>query len=233
MEPITTGLLLAGGAQLLAGVGKAAGQYMSNRPLESQVERIEELKRLQEANALGLTGAEQSAYMASFVDPQRAIAAQQMQQSQALQAAMGDSGEQLRRLRTNEEQAQRAVADANRQVEMVNLQQAQLQETELRALQRDEDIREQNRQAALVGGGIQATGQALQMGSQAVAQQELISRGAMDPAAQQLGQISGYANPYGYNYNPYMQQNQMRGGNPFMMNPNLYNTYMGTPGGGQ
>ena len=83
MEPITTGLLLAGGAQLLAGVGKAAGQYMANRPLESQVARIEELKRLQEANALGLTGAEQSAYMASFVDPQRAIAAQQMQQSQA------------------------------------------------------------------------------------------------------------------------------------------------------
>ena len=227
MDPITIGLLLAGAGQIAQRVGAGVGNEIRNRPLESQQDRIDELKRLQEADALGLTGDQRAAYMASFVDPQRAIAAQQLDQNRALQAGLQDSGRALAGLRRQEEQTQRVVADANRQIEMQNQIVAQQQEQELRTLQLQDEMRQRELEAGRMEAIIGGVGDVANIGAQAYAQQELINRGPMDPAARQLANTAGLASPYGYNYNMYMNPQGLPPGSIFVP----FGT-QGTPGTG-
>ena len=69
MEPLTAIALATGGAKLLGGAIKGVGDYRALRPSEVITDRIEELQRLQEADALGLTGQERAAYTSAFMDP--------------------------------------------------------------------------------------------------------------------------------------------------------------------
>ena len=161
MEPLTIAALALGGTKLLGNVLSGVGQYRALAPNEAVTDEIARLERLQEADALGLTGEERNAYVQSFMDPQRALAAQQMQQSQALTGMAQDSGEQLRRMRAVEEQTQRAQAEAGRQVEMLNQAQARAQEEKLLQLSIAEADRAAQREAALfniIGGGVADVG---------------------------------------------------------------------------
>ena len=88
MEPLTIAALALGGTKLLGNVLSGVGQYRALAPNEAVTDEIARLERLQEADALGLTGEERNAYVQSFMDPQRALAAQQMQQSQALMSSL-------------------------------------------------------------------------------------------------------------------------------------------------
>lgn len=224
MEPITLGLLLAGGAALAKRAGAATSGAIANRPIEAVQDRIAELERLQQADALGLTGDERNAFMQAFVNPQRALAGQQMDAAQAMQISAQDSGEQLRRLRAEEQREQRAVADATTQIELASQQLARQQEQELLQLQMQEEMRKNARDAAIYGGIIGGVGDVASMGSQMYAMSELTNRGPMDPAAQALFQVGGVAGPYGYNFQPYYgrQGYQPYGQpyyNPMQMNP--------------
>jgi hypothetical protein len=90
MEPLTTAALVLGGAKLLGGAVESFGQYQALAPSEVAQDRIKELERLQQADALGLTGQEKQAFVQAFMNPQRALQAEQMNQQQALQATLQD-----------------------------------------------------------------------------------------------------------------------------------------------
>ena len=71
MEPLTTAALVLGGAKLLGGAIEGFGQYQALAPSEVAQDRIKELERLQQADALGLTGQEKQAFVQAFMNPQR------------------------------------------------------------------------------------------------------------------------------------------------------------------
>lgn len=203
MEPLTIAALALGGTKLVGNLVSGIGQYQALKPSEVMQDKIAELERLQEADALGLTGAEKSAYVQSFMDPQRALAQQQMQQSQALTGMAQDSGEQIRRLRAQEEQAQRAQAEAGRQIEMLDLQQARAQEAQLMDLQILEEQRANAQQAALmgiIGGGIGDVGS---LAGQVIAAEELTGA---DAGAYNAGQLQALGAMYGYSFPQYGAQ---------------------------
>tara|TARA_R100000734_G_C3319028_1_gene114073 strand:- start:1175 stop:1921 length:747 start_codon:yes stop_codon:yes gene_type:complete len=224
MDPLTATALAIGGAKLVGGVIKGVGDYRAMAPSEVLTERIEELQRLQEADALGLTGQERSAYVQAFMDPQRALAAEQMGQSQALSAMAQDSGEQLRRLRAQEEQVQRAQSEAGRQIELLNQQQARAQEQELQQLELTEEQRARAREQALfsmIGGGIQDVGA---LSGQIIAAEELAGD---DAGSFSAAQLQGLGAAYGYNFPNYAPQqpqpfNPAMGGMMFGFPPGMY-----------
>jgi len=219
MEPLTTAALIMGGASVLGAAGRGVGNYMALAPNEAVQKRISELERLQQADALGLTGTERSAFMESFVDPQRALAAEQMAQSQALTGMAQDSGEQLRRMRAQDEAAQRTLAESNRQIAMLDMQQARAQEAELLQLQQAEEEREKARRVALIGGATETAVAGMQMASQQIAASELTK---MSPEAANMMNVQRIAGGYGYNFPTY---SPMPTGYP-------YNPYAGMGMGG-
>ena len=198
MEPLTTAALVLGAGKLIAGVGQGIADIQRTAPNQALLDEIARLERLQEADALGLTGTERAAFTDAFVNPQRALAAQQMQQSQALQAMTQDSGEQMRRMRAAEEQTQRAVAASNQQVEILNQQQAESQRQALLQMQIAEQQRQADRDAAIISTVSMGLGGAAQLASSGIAMNELASAGsgAYNAASlQQLGGMYGYAFP--------------------------------------
>ena len=198
MDPLTIAALVGGGAKLISGIGAGIADIRATEPNEAMLREIERLERLQQADALGLTGQERTAFTEAFMDPQRALATQQMQQSQALQAATQDSGEQLRRMRARDEQAQRAMAESNRQVELLNVQAAQEQEQRLLQMQIAEEQRQAQRDAAIIRTATAGLAGAGSMAASGIAMNELTSAdsGAFDAAnLQRLGAAYGYAFP--------------------------------------
>lgn len=205
-------------AQGLSALGQNVGSFMSLAPSETVNKRIDELKRAQEADALGLTGDQKSAYMAAFTAPAKALAAQQLQQSQSLTSMGQDSGKALQAMRTQEEQAQRAVSEAQMQVEMANQQLAMQQAEELRSLQLAEEQRKQARKAALITGATEAASSAASAYGQAKMLSQMTGGDMSIQNAAALGKMYGYnlptyspsfgANPYMYS-NPYANYGQM------------------------
>lgn len=212
MEPLTTAALVLGGAKLLGGAVESFGQYQALAPSEVAQDRIKELERLQQADALGLTGQEKQAFVQAFMNPQRALQAEQMNQQQALQATLQDSGEAMRRLRSQEEQQQRALSAANTQIELMNQEQARMQERELLGLQRQEEDRARAREAALysmIGGGISDAGS---LAGQTMAANELTGNAGQYDAQtmMRLGAMYGYQFPiYPTTGQPFTQQQMM------------------------
>ena len=204
MEPLTTAALVLGGAKLLGGAIEGFGQYQALAPSEVNQDRIAELERLQQADALGLTGQERQAFVQAFMNPQRALQAEQMSQQ--------DSGEAMRRLRNQEEQQQRALGQANTQIEMLNQEQARMQERELFALQQAEEQRARAREAALfsmIGGGVSDVGS---LAGQTIAANELTGNAGQYDAQtmMQLGAMYGYQFPiYPTTGQPFTQQQMM------------------------
>ena len=212
MEPLTTAALVLGGAKLLGGAIEGFGQNQALAPSEVNQDRITELERLQQADALSLTGQERQAFVQAFMNPQRALQAEQMSQQQALQATLQDSGEAMRRLRNQEEQQQRALGQANTQIEMLNQEQARMQERELFALQQAEEQRARAREAALfsmIGGGVSDVGS---LAGQTIAANELTGNAGQYDAQtmMQLGAMYGYQFPiYPTTGQPFTQQQMM------------------------
>jgi hypothetical protein len=200
MEPLTTAALVMGGAKLIGGIGAGVSDIIATAPNEALQNRIAELERLQQADALGLTGTERAAFVDAFRQPQQALAQQQMEQSQGLQAAMQDSGRQMARLRAQEEQQQRALAAANQQVEVLNLQQQRAQEQELLNLQAAEAQREMARRAAIVKTSTAGLAAAGEMAGQVMATNELINA---DPGSFDANQLRSLGSMYGYNFPAY------------------------------
>ena len=200
MEPLTTAALLMGGAKLIGGIGAGVSDIIATGENKAITDRIAELERLQQADALGLTGTERAAFVDAFRQPQQALAQQQMEQSQGLQAAMQDSGRQMARLRAQEEQAQRALAAANQQVEVLNLQQQRAQEQELLNLQAAEAQREMARRAAIVKTATAGLAGAGEMAGQVMATNELINA---DPGSFDANQLRSLGAMYGYNFPAY------------------------------
>jgi hypothetical protein len=224
MDPLTLGIMAG---TYLAGKGlQTYGKYQALEPGEALTDRVEELKRLQEADALGLTGEERAAYTQAFMDPMRAVAAQQMQQSQALSGMAQDSGEQLRRMRAEEEKVARGQADLGRQLEMESVQRARQQEQELLGLQNEIDQREAAQKAALFQFAGDAVGTAGELYGGYQMQQELINA---DPGAFNAMQMQQLGAMYGYGFPAYGQRvpGYPGGGNP-MMPPGYYGYYPGT-----
>tara|TARA_Y100000004_G_scaffold188666_1_gene243144 strand:+ start:15072 stop:15833 length:762 start_codon:yes stop_codon:yes gene_type:complete len=198
MEPLTTAALILGAGKLIGGVGQGIANIQRTAPNEALLDEIARLERLQEADALGLTGTERAAFTDAFVNPQRALAEQQMEQSQALQAMSQDSGEQLRRLRAQEEQGQRALAESNRQVELLNQQQAESQRQALLQMQIAEEQRQADRAAAITQTVSAGLAGAANIGAGMISMNELAASGAgaYDAASlQRLGSMYGYAFP--------------------------------------
>lgn len=201
-DPLTIAALVMGGAKLIGGVGSGIANIQRTAPNQAVLDEIARLERLQQADALGLTGTERSAFLESFTQPVAAMQQQQMAQSQALQATAQDSGEQLRRMRAAEEQTQRAAAEANRQVEILNQQQARAQEAQLLQLQMAEEQRQAERKAAItetVTAGLVAGGQ---LASQGIALSELADA---DPGAYNANQLMAIGQMYGYSFPTYGQ----------------------------
>jgi len=212
MEPLTTAALVLGAGKLIAGVGQGIADIQRTAPNEAMLAEIARLERLQEADALGLTGTERAAFTDAFVNPQRALATQQMQQSQALQAMSQDSGEQMRRLRSADEAQARAVAASNQQVELLNQQQAESQRQALLQMQMAEEQREADRQAAIISTVTMGLGGAAEIASSGIAMNELASAGAGAYNAASLQQLGGM---YGYAFPQYQQPI----GQPFNLPP--------------
>ena len=207
MEPLTVGLILAGTAALAKRAGTATSGYIANAPSEAAQDRIKELEKLQEADALGLTGAEREAFMAAVMHPQQALAREGFERTQALQSMANQSGDILRRTAAMEEQEARAAGEAARQIAVADVQKAAQQEQELLQLEMGVEAQEQAQKAALWGGIIGGVGDIASTGAQYYAMTELTNRGGpMIPGANSYMQAAPYMSMYGYGptgYNPY------------------------------
>ena len=144
MDPVTIGIL-AGGA-LAKGIGAAGSQIAQGQRLfgKAQEERLKELERLEEMNALGLTSAEQSAMNRLLMDPQQALAQERLQRQQALLASSGalSSGDALNQLMMRDEQEARAMDRASAQIAQADMARARQQEAEIRDLEARESARD-------------------------------------------------------------------------------------------
>jgi len=219
MEPVTIGLLLAGGAALAKRAGAATSAYIANKPSEAAMARVSDLEALQNADALGLTGAERQAYLDAVMHPQQALAREGFERTQALQSMAGGSGEYLRRATALEEQETRAAGQAAREIAVADIQKAEAQEQELLALQMGIEQQEQAQKAAVWGGIIGGVGDVMSTGSQYFAMAEMANRGGpMIPGAGGYMGGAPYMSMYGYG----------AGGYP----PNPYGYGMGAGTGG-
>ena len=151
MDPVAIGIL-AGGA-LAKGLGAAGGQIAQGRRLfgKAQEERLKELERLEEMNALGLTSQEQSAMNRLLMDPQQALAQERLQRQQALLASSGalSSGDALNQLMMQSEQEKIAQDRAAAQIAQADMARARQQEAEIRDLQARESARDASTGAAV------------------------------------------------------------------------------------
>lgn len=198
-EPVTIGLLLAGGAAVAKRAGAATSAYIANKPSEAAMGRVSDLEALQNANALGLTGAERQAYLDAVMAPQQALAREGFERTQALQSMAGGSGEYLRRAASLEEQEARAAGQAAREIAVADIQKAAAQEQELLALQMGIEQQEQAQKAALWGGIIGGVGDVMATGSQYYAMAEMANRGGpMVPGSQYYMYSAPVMSVYGY-----------------------------------
>jgi hypothetical protein len=109
MPALTTAAMIALGAGVARGIGAAGQQYFQGQAMmgEDQKKRLDELKRKEEMNALGLTDAEQSELNQIFLDPMQAVARESMQRQQALIGPEGGASSGVRAMMKMEEDQQR------------------------------------------------------------------------------------------------------------------------------
>lgn len=151
MDPLTIGLIAAGG--LARGIGAGMGTLAGGKALfgEDQQARLRELQRLEEANALGLTDEERSQLSQILLDPVQAQAKERMQRQQALLGSTGaaTSGQALGDLMRQQEQQDAITQAATAKLAQADIaRKAQLEE-EMRSLESARSAREASKQAAL------------------------------------------------------------------------------------
>jgi hypothetical protein len=176
MAFLTTAALLAGGAALARGTGAALQARAIKKAQEPYQERLSDLEEMQRRGQLGLTGEEEALLLRRTADPGRALAAQRLEQQQALSSGALGSGEVLSQL-TQQAEAERAALDRAQQAAAeADIQKKRSQEAEIQGLAQQLAQMEAQRKAQLIGGITGAVSQGLGSVSQAYALNEMINR---------------------------------------------------------
>jgi len=221
MEPIT---MLAIGMGVGA-LGKAAGAGIRASQIftKEDEERLAELERLQDLNALGLTEDETRVLTEQMLDPVAAMQSQRNLQRREIAAAADlGAGAVAKQMMQEEEMAGRQEAQVAKNMAQINLQQQKLQEQEIRDLKKRREIEDKEMLAAIVGGATDLTQIGLTAGARQMELKELTGQATQLSAAQQQAMQQQM-----------MQQQYMRqfyGGqqmDPFF---NYYQNYYGTGG---
>lgn len=157
MDPVTIGILAAGA------IGKGVSAFSQERAKanamfgDAQEERLKELQRLEEMNALGLTTKESDALNRQLLDPVQAATKESYQRQAALMGQVDSSGAALNRLMTQDEKLDRARETAATAVMIEDIKRARAQEQEMRQLQAAESASDAIKKASwmtLLGSGV-------------------------------------------------------------------------------
>lgn len=189
MPALTTAAMIALGAGVARGIGAAGQQYFQGQAMmgEDQKKRLDELKRKEEMNALGLTDAEQSELNQIFLDPMQAVARESMQRQQALIGPEGGASSGVRAMMKMEEDQQRQAALAANKVAEAQQLERRREEDELRALQDREAASKATKRGAalaLLTGTVSSAGEAY---LQQQAFQDMVQMRSMQPQGQTGG----------------------------------------------
>lgn len=117
-------------------------------------ERLAELERRAAMGTLGFTPAQEDVYRRELLAPAQALAAQQMLDQRALQAATGGAtgGAAFASQLAAQEAEQRRIAEAQAELTRADMQETLRQQDEIIALGRAEDKAKAGRRAAILGG---------------------------------------------------------------------------------
>jgi len=181
MSFLATAAILASAAAVTKATGAVIQSRQMKQAQEPYKERLGQLEQMQRTGALGLTGEEEALLLRRTADPGRALAAQRMEQQQALSEGARGSGEVLAQL-TQQAEAERAAMDRAQQVAAeADIQTKRAQEAEMQALAQQLAQMETQRKVGLTQGITGAVASGLGTMSQAVAFNEMINR-PMDTA---------------------------------------------------
>jgi hypothetical protein len=173
---LTTAAILAGTSAAVQGIGRGIQARQMKRAQEPYQERLDELQRMEEMGALGLTGEEEALFMRQTADPGRALAAQRLEQQQALSEGARGSGEVLAQL-TKQAEAERAAMDrAQLATAEADIAKKRAQEAEMQGLAEQLAQMETQRRMMITGAVTEPIAQSLGAASQMVMQQEIASR---------------------------------------------------------
>lgn len=119
-------------------------------------ERLAELERRAAMGTLGFTPAQEDVYRRELLAPAQALAAQQMIDQRALQAATGGAtgGAAFASQMAAQEAEQRRIAEAQAELTKADMEVTLRQQDEIIALGRAEDKAKADRRAALLGGAV-------------------------------------------------------------------------------
>ena len=184
MEPIT--MLAIGMGVGALGKAAAGGLRASQIFTDEDEERLAELERLQDLNALGLTEDETKVLTEQMMDPVAAMQAQRNLQRRELAAAADlGAGAVAKQMMQEEEMAGRQEAQVARNMAQINLQQQKLQEQEIRDLKKRKEIEDKEMLAAIVGGAADLTQIGLTAGARQMELKELTGQATQLSAQQQ------------------------------------------------
>ena len=193
MDPLTIGLIAAGG--LARGVGSGIGTLAAGNAAfgDAQEQRLRELRRMEEMNALGLTGDQRSALQSIALDPVQAASRERLIRQQALLGSTGavQSGDALAGLMRQQDTEAKQLDRATNQVMAADLARQQQQQREITALEQAVSQKAASRQAAIgsfvsgLGGAADAAVQ-YQALQDATAQRNLAADAAIDPETMKL-----------------------------------------------
>lgn len=173
---LTTAAILAGtsaAARATGGVLQGRAMKEAQEPLK---ERLSQLEEMQRTGALGLTGEEEALMLRRIADPGRALAAQRMEQQQALSEGARGSGEVLAQL-TKQEEAERAAMDrAQMAAAEADIQTKRAQEAEIQQLAQQLASMEAQRKAQMIGTVTGAVADVAGAASQVAIQSEMTNR---------------------------------------------------------
>ena len=180
MDPVTLGILAA--AAIAKGTGSALQARAIKKAQEPYQERLDELEKMQSRGQLGLTGEEEALLLRRTADPGRALAAQRLEQQQALSSGALGSGEVLSQL-TQQAEAERAALDRAQQAAAeADIQKKRSQEAEIHGLAQQLAQMAAQRKAQLIGGITGAVSQGLGTAGQYRAMTELTNRPSTEGA---------------------------------------------------
>tara|TARA_R100000005_G_C5000697_1_gene207604 strand:- start:1791 stop:2498 length:708 start_codon:yes stop_codon:yes gene_type:complete len=213
MEPLT---LMAIGMGVGA-VGKAVGGAIDASSIYTKAdkERLEELERLQDLNALGLTDEEISVLQEQMIDPVAAMQAQRNIQRRELAAASDlGAGAVAKQMIQEDDMAQRQEAQVARNLAQLDLQQKKAQEAEIKQLEKQRDLKGKAMLSAAVRGtadlaslGLTAAGKQMEL-KELTGQAGALSAQQQAQLAQQMQMQRYMSQFYGPGYNPYFQYYQ-------------------------
>jgi|5_EtaG_2_1085323.scaffolds.fasta_scaffold00613_3 hypothetical protein len=184
MEPIT--MLAIGMGVGALGKAASAGIRASQIFTEDDEERLGELERLQDLNALGLTEDETKVLTEQMLDPVAAMQAQRnLQRREIASAADLGAGAVAKQMMQEEEMAARQESDVAKNISAINLQQQKLQEQEIRDLKKRKEIENKEMLAAVVGGSAEIAQIGLTAGAKQKELKELTGQASQMSAAQQ------------------------------------------------